>query len=160
MSPSFGAVIRLAALLLAVACGRITLSAPSGTESQRTLVGDWTVEFRLDSLRAAGQWSAASRQSIQGSLHLSDSDGVAASRIRVDFKPLLGRDMSCFDPLPTSTVITRAGENTSLHFTPGAADCGFGASGRFFGDSLIGAWSETSFAGPIAMGRFRMVRAR
>ncbi|HKW46108.1 MAG TPA: hypothetical protein VJN70_01630 [Gemmatimonadaceae bacterium] len=156
MSMSFAALGRLSAVLLALACSRITLPPPS--DSQRTLVGDWTVEFRLDSLRTTGTWSPASRQSAQGTLHLADSDGQVRSSIQMDFRPLLGREMSCFVPRPTSTFISRAGENTSLVFTPGAADCGFSASGKFYGDSLIGTWGETSFIGPVAAGQFRMVR--
>ena len=143
----------LALLLVITACGRITLSAPTGN-SQRSLAGDWTLEFRLDSVRTG------SAQSAQGVLHLADSDGVVRSSIQVDFRPLLGREMSCFDPRPTSTVIGHAGERTSLLFTPGAADCGFSASGMFYGDSLIGVWDETSFVGPVAAGSFRMIRAR
>ena len=160
MSASTAAVSRLSALLLVVACGRITLPAPSGNGSHKTLAGDWTIEFRLDSMRTAGKWSPASYQTIQGTLHLADSDGVVRSTIQVDFNPLLGRDMSCFDPRPTSTAISHTGENTSLVFTSGAADCGFGALGKFYGDSLFGTWSETSFVGAVAMGRFRMLRSR
>ena len=157
MSTSFWAVIKLGALLLIASCGRITLPA-ARTDSNRTLAGDWKIEFQLDSMRAAGTWRPASPQSIQGALHLADSDGVVRSSIQVDFTPLLGRDMSCFDPRPTSTAISHAGESTSLTFTPGAADCGFGASGKFYGDSLVGTWSETWFIGPVAVGGFRMVR--
>ena len=152
--------LALIALTSVVACGRMTLPPATGTESQRTLAGDWSIEFRLDSTRGTGVWSPTSDSSIQGTLHLAGNDGVVRSTIEVDFKPLLGRDMSCFDPRPTSTVITHAIESTSLHFTPEAADCGFGASGKFYGDSLVGTWSETSFIGPVAVGAFRMLRVR
>lgn len=150
-------ILSLVPYVMMVACGRMTLP-PNGGDSQRTLAGDWTLEFGLDSVRSSGQWSATSHRSIQGSLHLADSDGVVRSSIQLDFRPLLGREMSCFDPRPTSTAISQAGNNTSLHFTPGAADCGFSASGKFYGDSLVGTWSETSFIGPVAVGRFRMIR--
>lgn len=151
-------LLRLAPYLMMVACGRVTLPASNGAASHRTLAGDWTLEFRLDSTRSGGNWSSASHQSAQGTLHLANPDGVVRSSIQVDFRPLLGRDMSCFDPRPTSTAISRGGENTILVFTPGAADCGFSASGKFYGDSMVGTWSETSFIGPVAVGQFRMIR--
>jgi hypothetical protein len=153
MSTAFRAI----ALFLIAACGRVSLPRPTASDSQ-TLAGDWTLEFQFDSLRSAGAWSPASQQATQGTLHLDDSDGVTHSSIQVDFKTLLGREMSCFDPRPTSTVISHSGESTSLHFTPGAADCGLTAFGKFYGDSLVGTWEETSFIGPVALGRFRMIR--
>jgi hypothetical protein len=56
--------------------------------------------------------------------------------------------------------VQQEGERTKLRFTPNVADCGFGASGILRGDSLVGTWGESNFAGPVVMGRFRMVRAR
>jgi hypothetical protein len=134
--------LALAALLLLAACAQITLP-------RRTLSGVWNVELLRDNASASG------------TLTLSDSNaGVFHSNLQIDFVPLLGRPMSCFDPRPTTTTVSREGDVTFLGFTPGVADCGFGASGTFFGDSLIGTWSEESFRGPIASGRFRMVRTR
>lgn len=125
-----------------MACAQITLP-------RRTLLGTWNVEFQLDNASA------------HGTLTLSDSNaGVFHSNLQVEFVPLLGRPMSCFDPRPTTTTVSRDGDVTFLGFTPGAADCGFGAQGTFLGDSLIGTWSEESFRGPVASGRFRMVRTR
>jgi hypothetical protein len=85
---------------------------------------------------------------------------VLDSRLDVSFDSLLGRPMSCFDPRPTTTVVTRDGDKISLRFTPHAADCGFDAAATLRGDSLIGTWDESSFIGPQVMGRFRMVRAK
>ena len=156
-----------ALLLLLVACGRATLPARASKDSSRTLSGDWTIEFRLDSVRGPQgsviPWRPASFQTARGTLHLSDSTtdrpaGAVRSHIDVDFTSMLGHPMSCFDPLPTSTVVTENGEKTDLLFTPNAADCGFSASGKFYGDSLVGTWDESSFTGPLAMGRFRMIR--
>jgi len=156
-----------ALLLLLLACGRTTLPARASRDSSRSLAGDWTIEFRLDSVRgpqgSVVPWQPASSQTAQGTLHLSDSTagrpaGAVRSRIDVDFNPLLGRPMSCFDPRPTSTSVSQDSETTSLRFTPNAADCGFAASGKFYGDSLVGTWDESSFTGPKAKGRFRMIR--
>jgi hypothetical protein len=71
--------------------------------------------------------------------------------------------MSCFTPPSTSTLIDRGEGNAdrvTLLFTPNVADCGFSAVVTGQGDSLAGEWSETSFVGPVAMGAYRMWRAR
>jgi hypothetical protein len=148
-------------------------SAPSdvvldSSDWRRALIGEWTVEFRLDSVRVldgSGQrWQAGSLRTTEGTLRLSagatNGTGVLASSLEVDFNSLLGRPMSCFDPRPTRTYVDRTDDTIVLNFTPNAADCGFSASGRPEGDSLVGRWDETSFAGPSVMGRFRMRRVR
>lgn len=124
-----------------------------------TLLGEWTLDFRFDSARAGG-WHAASFASTRGSLQLIDSTGPGhyRSRIEVQFDSLLGRPMSCFNPLPTSTSVQRDGEHVRLLFTPKAADCGLSAAATMYGDSLVGTWEESSFVGPMIKGRFRMVR--
>jgi hypothetical protein len=132
----------------------------------RALVGDWTVEFRVDSVRKVGAssvWSAGSYRSTLGTLRLSDSTigngNVVRSTIRVEFDSLLGRPMSCYEPRPTTTGVERDGDNVRLRFTPSGFDCGFGAAGVLVGDSVVGTWDESGFAGPMVMGRFRMLRA-
>jgi hypothetical protein len=158
-----------------VACAG-TMPAPSAPSDvvldspdwRRALIGEWTVEFRLDSVRVldgSGQrWQAGSFRTVQGTLRLSTgatngSNGLASS-LAIDFNSLLGRPMSCFDPRPTRTNVDRTDDTILLHFTPNAADCGFSASGRPEGDSLVGSWDETSFTGPTVMGHFRMRRVR
>jgi hypothetical protein len=157
---------------LLVACARPTPAPasaadhiPAPTEQRRSLAGDWFVEFRLDSVRSRGPmqpWQPGSFRSARGTLHLADSTtsrNLIRSRIDVAFDSLLNRPMSCYEPRPTTTAVETNGETVSLHFTPNAADCGFSASGTLRGDSLIGTWDETGFAGPTVMGRFRMFRA-
>jgi hypothetical protein len=137
------------------------------TDWRRALVGDWNVEFRLDSVRtregSTARWTAGSLRTARGRLRLTDSagarPGILQSSLAVDFASLLGRPMSCFDPPPTATAVEHDGDVVSLRFTPNAYDCGFSASGALRGDSLVGTWDETSFAGPVVMGRFRMRRA-
>jgi len=144
---------------LAPAAGGLPL--PEGS-----LADLWTIVFRLDSVRAPGgsppSWQRGSFREVRGQLRLTDSvssgDAVRSS-IDVDFTPLLGRQMSCFDPRPRTTGVERQGDTITFRFTPGVADCGFGASGVLRGDSLIGSWDETSFAGPVAAGRFVMTRS-
>ena len=160
-----------ALLLLFVACARPT-PAPAAADDisatadwRRSLAGDWIVDFRLDSVRSHGPtqpWQPGSFRSARGTLHLADSTtsrDLIPSRIDVAFDSLLSRPMSCCEPRPTATAVERNGDAVSLHFTPNAADCGFSASGTLRGDSLIGTWDESGFAGPMVMGRFRMIRA-
>jgi hypothetical protein len=155
-------------LVIAFAGCRTALAPAAGGEKPRPeefLAGLWTIAFRLDSLRAPGSrsgWERGSLREVQGRLRLTDStargDAVRSS-IDLDFTPLLGRQMSCFEPRPSSTGVERLGDTLTFRFTPGVADCGFGASGVLRGDSLIGRWDETSFAGPVAAGRFVMTRS-
>ncbi len=135
---------------------------------RRDFVGSWTLEFRLDSVRGRGgsieRWQPGSFKSTSGSLVIRDSSAAGWGRavqstIAVEFDSLLGRPMSCYDPRPTSTAIERENGQVSLIFTPMSADCGFSGYGRFFGDSLVGEWDESAFAGPSVTGRFRMLRA-
>ena len=150
------------ALLTIAACAG-TLATPS-SDTSRGLLGEWTVEFRLDSVRSTGSWRPASFATTRGTLRLidslSDQPRVYRSAIQLSFDTLLGRPMSCFDPRPTTTVVDRSGSQVMLRFTPNGADCGFGASGSMAGDSIIGTWDESGFAGPQVMGRFRMVRLK
>lgn len=131
-----------------------------------SVAGLWTIVFRLDSVRSAGSspsgWQRGSFREVQGLLRLSDTvatGNAVRSSIDVDFTPLLGRQMSCFDPRPRTTGVERRGDTVTFRFTPGVADCGFGAIGVLRGDSLIGSWDETSFIGPVAGGRFVMTRS-
>ena len=166
-------LLSLLAIVL-VACTRQPPAQPSATTTTdvpapndpRGLAGDWTVEFRLDSVRTPGTrgWKAGSFRSTSGTLHLGDStsgrSNVLTSTIGVSFDSLLGRPMSCYEPRPTSTVVERDSDAIRLTFTPNVADCGFGAAGTLRGDSIVGTWNETSFAGPTVMGRFRMLKAK
>jgi hypothetical protein len=155
-----------AALLVAIAGCRTALAPAAGGEQPKpndSLVGLWTVAFRLDSVRApGGGWQRGTLREAHGRLRLSDSTAsgnAVRSSIDVDFTPVLGRQMSCFDPRPQSTNLNREGDTVRLLFTPNVADCGFGAYGVLHSDSLIGSWDETSFVGPVAAGRFVMTRA-
>ena len=158
-----------AGIAVALAGCRTALAPAAGGEPplpHGSVTGVWTVVFRLDSVRALGGsppgWQRGSLRQVQGQLRLTDStasgDAVRSS-IDVDFAPLLGRQMSCFEPRPRSTGVERRGDTVTFRFTPGVADCGFGASGVLRGDSLIGSWDETSFAGPVAGGRLVMTRS-
>ena len=162
---SFGAVVTivLSACTAAVPTTRGPL-APD--DSRHSVAGVWQLEFRLDSVmsRETGvpRWRPASFRTVTGNFELGDSipgrGNLFHSQIDVAFDALLGHPMSCFDPRPTETSVERQGDTVRVRFTPHAFDCGFGASGVLRGDSLVGTWDETSFAGPVAMGRFRMRR--
>lgn len=160
----------VAAILIVTSAGCRTALAPAaGTEHRmpnESLAGLWTVAFRLDSVRVPGtappRWQRGPFSEAQGRLRLTDSTASGSavrSSIDLDFTSLLGRQMSCFDPRPSSTGVDRQGDTVTFRFTPWVADCGFGASGVLRGDSLIGSWDEASFLGPVAAGRFVMTRS-
>ena len=163
--------IQCVAIAFAVAFGgcRTALAPAAGGEQplpNGSLAGLWTISFRLDSVRAPGSspavWQPGSLSEVQGRLRLTDSTAsgdAVRSTIDVDFTPLLGRQMSCFDPRPRTTGVERREDTVTFRFTPAVADCGFGASGVLHGSSLVGSWDETSFVGPVAGGRFVMTRS-
>ena len=165
-------LLSLSVFSLAACASALPSSAPApgralpANDWRRALVGQWTLEFRLDSVVSRDPGGSrlvpGSLRTAEGRLQLTDvvADRVDMLRSQIDisFDSLLGRAMSCFDPRPTQTAVTREGETIQLGFTPGVFDCGFGAAGTLLGDSLVGTWDETSFAGPAAVGHFRMIR--
>lgn len=160
----------IGAAVAGIACtalGPTSGSAPgSQSPARNALTGGWRLEFSLDSVmsREGGMphWLPGSFRTTTGRLELGDSvaghPNLFYSQIDIAFDSVLGRPMSCFDPRPTETAVQREADTLHVRFTPHAFDCGFGASGVLRGDSVIGIWDETSFAGPVAMGRFRMIR--
>jgi hypothetical protein len=162
------APVRLAVILGALACASTLTPAGASLDANwpQSMIGEWNVDFRLDSLRSreggTAHWTPASFATTRGALRLIDAStagsGTFRSSIQINFGSLLGRPMSCFDPPPTQTAIEREGDTVRLQFTPGVADCGLSAYATIRGDSLVGTWEETSFAGPTVLGRFRMTR--
>lgn len=142
----------------------------SDDDARRGLIGHWKVEFRVDSLRKGpNRWGPPLDTDARaaGTLELRDTLATPHHPVRglranldVDFTPILQRQVSCYEPGLRVIQVEQHDKDVAMWFTPGAADCGFGANGRFYGDSLIGGWSETSFAGPIVEGQFRMVRQK
>ena len=153
----------LAAILLAVGCQ----PPPPETSAdqppaEHPVAGSWRVEFTLDSVRSGtGPWTPADTVSVVGQLILAGPDTGQAVMLTgssdFDFTPMLGRQISCYEPGPVEVRVGRIDERFNLHFTPGAADCGFGATVGWSGDSLTGRWGEASIAGPVAMGRVVMI---
>jgi len=161
---------------LAVACGGMPLFTPrpdaavplGSHDSRRALAGSWQADFEADSVEwPSGGDSIRFRQApskwISGSLWLGDT--IAGLRVRglraemvVDFTPILGRQMSCFESGRGVVDVERHGQTVRFWFTPGAGDCGFGGIAQYYGDSLIGTWSEGAFVGSASAGRFRFVR--
>ena len=141
-------------------------------DPNRAYVGQWQLDFSLDSLlspltgpaeRAAWQRPSGAPESIVGTLKVSDSfvgrdRRYLATELQADFSPLLDRGMSCFRPGPGALEIVTDRNGTVLGFTAGAFDCGFSGRISGAGDSLVGTWTEWSIAGPIASGPFRMRR--
>lgn len=137
--------------------------AASTPPEEHPVSGSWRVEFTLDSVRSGtGPWTAVDTPTVVGELTMSGPDTGQAVMMNgssdFDFTPMLGRQISCYEPGPTEIRVGRIDERFNLHFTPGAFDCGFGATVGWSNDSLTGRWGEASFAGPVAMGRVVMVR--
>ena len=142
---------------------------------RRPIVGAWVLEFRVDSVAGPPRgdrvgYVAGSGVTVRGRLEVQDAvipsdvpayrDGLLQADVVVDFTPGLGRQVGCFDPGPGSIYVevqTRIHRFT-IGFTPDAPDCGLWALGVYYGDSLIGTWSELSRAGNQSHGRFRMIR--
>jgi hypothetical protein len=136
---------------------------------RREFIGQWQLAFSLDSVRAEGETEVvpmhrANGNVVVGSLVITDSVvrspwilGLRSS-LTIDFVPLLGRPMSCFDPPPTAVRLERADDGLVFDFTPGASDCGFTADVQLRNHSLTGTWTEGAFAGTPAKGRITMRR--
>ena len=172
-----GSLVLLA--LLTVACGqpfwtpRPRAAHLSSEDPRRAYLGQWEIEFTLDSLidpvaSPVAKWRWSTRgdgpERIMGSLTVKDSltgrEGrFLRSNLDIDFVPLLGRSMSCFRSGPGALDVSEDRGQTVLWFTPGAFDCGFSGRGELRSDSVVGAWSESSIAGPIATGHFQMRRS-
>ena len=161
--------------LLTIGCGRpIATPGPSpgrlpAGDSRQAYLGEWRIEFALDSTRdltsGSEAWSPAPDASkrVVGRLQVRDSLGGAgyrtlASTLEIDFAALLGREMSCFTPAASGVQVTEHNGQVSFWFTPHAYDCGFSASAPMSEGGLAGTWEEDSFVGPVASGRFWMRR--
>ena len=143
-------------------------------DSRRALTGSWRADFEADSARwplrdstgrvTGAEFRRGSSAWISGTLWLGDTvAGLGVARglradLVMDFTPILGRQMSCFCSGRGVVDVERHGNTVHFWFTPGTGDCGFGGTARYYGDSLIGTWSEGSFVGPASGGRFRLQR--
>jgi hypothetical protein len=146
----------------------------SNQDWRQALVGTWRTEFNVDSMVRLhggedGQWSwraPLDTATVKGTLVLGDTlVGTGNGRglrahLAVDFRPALGRQMSCLGVTKGLAASRTGARSVRLWFTPGAHDCGFGGLGEQRGDTIAGTWSEGSIAGIISTGRFRLVRSR
>ena len=153
-----------ALMILATACTAAPVSEPV-TPSAHSLAGRWEVVFALDSQLASRdedpllRWRRAPDSTVVlGTLELAGDSVRLHGTMAVDFTSLLGRQMSCYQPGAREISTAWDSDVVVIGFTPGAADCGFGAKGVVTGDTVRGFWSETSFIGPTAAGRFLMRR--
>lgn len=160
-------------ILVLTACAHPVSMVKPGTG--RTLAGPWTIAFTLDSQmvsrpgnpllewRRAGD-SAIVRGTFEGSAksETADESGVHGETVTgtmtVDFTPLLGRQMSCYQPGRQQWRAEWNEDHVMIVFTPRAADCGFGGVGDWSGDTIRGVWGETSYLGPVSRGQFVMTR--
>ena len=78
--------------------------------------------------------------------------------LTVDFRRLLGRDLSCLGQRPSLIEVRLTADTMELGLPAGVADCGLGARALRRGAAFHGTWLEDSFGGPRAIGRFEMCR--
>jgi len=147
------------ALVLAASCSDAASTVPlRGRLTAVDVAGTWNIAFRLD--------SALLRPPAVGSLVVSDQydplhTEYLTAALQVDFRPLLGRQVSCLYPLQASLVQPRDSGVAYFWFTPQAADCGLYAVGRFDRQEFHGEWGEPSATSQLlSHGTFRMWRQR
>ena len=165
-----------ALLLLLAACASSATDATNPVP-ETSLAGVWDATFTLDSQlvsrtndplmrwqRAPDTARAIGTIEIEPSRAAADTTQGTPQRLRarmsLDFSAMLGRPMSCYEPGRREIGVERGaeGQGVAIAFTPDVADCGFGGIARWLGDTLRGVWSETSFVGPSAVGRFELIR--
>lgn len=151
-------------MALVAGCTAAPASEPVAP-SAHSLAGRWEIVFALDSQLASRdedpllRWRRAPDSTVVlGTLELAGDSVRLHGNMAVDFTSLLGRQMSCYQPGAREISTAWDSDVVVIGFTPGAADCGFGAKGVVAGDTVRGFWSETSFIGPTAAGRFLMRR--
>jgi hypothetical protein len=166
-----GVTPRAAVLLAALAasgCGMPLFRPPPPTpfalrpsDRRNRLVGTWVIAFRLDTV--SGDSVAPSLTEAPGQLVLQDTvirpgpDGLRG-RFYADFRPLLGRQISCYSASEAVFPIYFRQDSVIVGLTPRASDCGLWIHGQQVGDTVAGEWSEPAFAGYSSQGSFRMVR--
>lgn len=135
------------------------------------LHGIWRIQFILDSLpfwdTSATPPRARVLTTFQDSVVIGvlvvypDSSGHRLpfrTEFAADFRPVLGRPMSCYRPGTGVLDARRRDGAVWLDFGPRSFDCGLVAVGQLVGDTLRGRWYEDKPAG--ARGRVEMVRLR
>jgi len=73
-------------------------------------------------------------------------------------KALFGHSDECVHSEGPLTAYKVSPDTVEIWFTPGAADCGLVARGRFLGADFLGRWYEPQFSGTGAQGTIRMRR--
>jgi hypothetical protein len=131
-------------------------TAPVRTALRETdLVGAWTMAFQLGS---------PTSPLVFGSLVVSDQHdpqrpAFLVAEFSADFRPLLGRQMSCLQTPQPALVQLQDSISILLALTPDAADCGLVADGQFAANAFSGMWVEPSVtAQPQSSGTFTMWR--
>jgi len=149
--------LTLIAFVALSGCARST-TAPlrAGAALRETdLVGAWMMSFQVGSRTSP---------LVFGSLVISDQHDpqhpeFLAAEFSADFRPLLGRQVSCLQTPQPALVQLRDSTSIYLALTPDAADCGLVADGQFTANTFTGAWIEPSITSqPQSSGTFTMWR--
>ncbi len=148
----------LRALMLIVlvrlsACSH-SVTAPSHTGLREAdLVGGWTMVFQVgtpDSPLVFGSLVVSNQ-------HDQQRPDFLVAGFSADFRPLLGRQVSCLQTPQRALVQVVDSISIFLALTPDAADCGLAADGRFAANTFTGEWVEPSITSqPASSGTFTM----
>lgn len=147
--------LTLATLVPLGGCGSASI-APSNTGLREAdLAGGWTIAFQL---------GTATSPLVYGSLVISSQHDpqrptYLATEFTADFRPLLGRQVSCLQTPQAALVQLQDSVSISLALTPDAADCGLAAEGHYAANTFTGNWAEPSITSqPQSSGTFTMWR--
>jgi len=143
----------LAALVPVCGCTHATTAPVAVGLRDTDLVGAWTMSFQI---------GTRTSPLVFGSLIVSDQHDpqrpdFLAAEFSADFRPLLGRQVSCLQTPQPALVQLRDSTTIYLALTPDAADCGLVADGHFAANTFTGIWVEPSITSqPQSSGTFTM----
>jgi hypothetical protein len=145
----------LIAFLQVGGCGHSPTAPVGAVLHEADLVGGWTMAFRVGSPTsplAFGSLDISSR-------HDPLRPDFLVAEFSADFRPLLGRQVSCLSTPQPALVHLQDSVSLLLALTPDAADCGLVAFGQFSANTFTGAWLEPSVTSlPQSSGTFTMWR--
>lgn len=150
----------LRALMLIVlgapsACTHSVTAPPSTVLRESDLIGAWTMAFQVGTPNSPLAFGTL----VVSNQHDQQRPDFLVAEFSADFRPLLGRQVSCLETPQASLVQLRDSLSIVLALTPDAADCGLAADGRFAANTFTGQWVEPSVTSlPQSSGTFTMWR--
>ena len=147
--------LTLATLVPLGGCGSSSTAPSSMALREADLAGGWTVAFQLGTAKSPLVYGSL----VISSQHDPQSPAYLVAQFTADFRPLLGRQVSCLQTPQAALVQLRDSVSISLALTPDAADCGLAAEGQYAANTFTGNWVEPSITSqPQSSGTFTMWR--